>query len=126
MVETCDCQKLKDRIRTLEAEVVDLRCAQRKHRDMAEQDFSEILINTAQAIILVLDTEGRIVRINPFMEELSGYSLHEVKGKDWFSTFLPPADHTAIRELFKKAVVDIHTRGGFNQLFKRSIVSGKA
>ena len=116
MVETCDCQKLKDRIRTLEAEVVDLRCAQRKHRDMAEQDFAETLINTAQAIILVLDTEGRIVRINPFMEELSGYSLDEVKGKDWFSTFLPPADHTEILELFKKAVGDIQTRGNVNPI----------
>ena len=46
-----------------------------------EKDFSESLIDTAQIIILVLDTEGRIIRFNPYMEELCGYKLDDVKGK---------------------------------------------
>ena len=33
-----------------------------------EKDFAESLIETAQAIILVLDTAGRIVRFNPYSE----------------------------------------------------------
>ena len=37
-----------------------------------EKEFSENLIDTAQVIILVLDTEGRIVRSNPYMEDLCG------------------------------------------------------
>ncbi len=44
---------------------------------------------TLPAIALVLDPEGRIVRFNAYMEELSGYRLADVKGKDFFSTFLP-------------------------------------
>ena len=48
-----------------------------------EKDFAESLIQTAQAIVLVLDTKGHIVSINPYMEDISGYSLKEVQGKDW-------------------------------------------
>jgi two-component system sensor histidine kinase/response regulator len=76
-----------------------------------ERDFAESLVNTAQAIILVLDAKGRIVRFNPYLEGISGYSLDEVRGKDWFGTFLPARDHTRIRAQFQEAVSDIKTRG---------------
>jgi len=81
-----------------------------------ERDFAESLVNTAQAIILVLDAAGRIVRFNPYMEELSGYASAEVKGKDWFSTFLAAQDHSRIRALFQKAVGDIRTKGNVNSI----------
>ena len=54
-----------------------------------EWHFAENLLNTAQIIILVLDTQGRIVQFNPYLEEICGYSLAEVTGKDWFSVFVP-------------------------------------
>ena len=82
----------------------------------AEHSFAESIIETAQAIVLVLDIEGRIVRYNKYMENLSGRSLDETKGKDWFSTFLPKCDHGKIRELFKKAVCDLQTRGNINPI----------
>ena len=81
-----------------------------------EKDFAEDLIATAQAIVLVLDTEGRIVRFNPYMETVSGYSLDEVRGKDWISTFLPRRDHKRIRKLLLRAVDDIPTRGNVNAI----------
>jgi len=84
-----------------------------------ERDFAESLIDTAQAIVLVLDTEGRIIRFNSYMEEISGYRLEEVQGKDWFSTFLPSRDHEKIRRFFKAAVSDIRTRGNINPILAR-------
>ena len=81
-----------------------------------ERDFAESLINTAQTIILLLDPEGRIVRFNPYMEKLSGYSLCEILGKDWFSTFLPPQDQLRMKSLFSKAIDDIQTRGNVNPI----------
>jgi PAS domain S-box-containing protein len=81
-----------------------------------ERDFAKSLVDTAQAIVLVLDKEGRILRFNSYLEEISGYKLGEVQGKDWCSTFLPKRDHTAVRELFSQAVGDIQTRGNVNPI----------
>ena len=55
-----------------------------------EQEFAEGIIETAQAIVLVVDEEGRILRFNRFMEELTGVRLAEVKGQAWMELFLPP------------------------------------
>jgi two-component system sensor kinase FixL len=85
-----------------------------------ERDFAESLVETAQAIVLVLDTEGHIVRFNPFMEELSGYTLHEVQGRDWFATFLPQRDRQRVRELFSRAVGDVHVRGNVNPIVTKN------
>ena len=76
-----------------------------------EKDFAESLIQTAQAVVLVLDTKGHIVSINPYMEEISGYTSKEVQGKDWCSTFLPENIRARVRESFHRAVSDIQTRG---------------
>ncbi len=76
-----------------------------------ERDFAESLIETAPAIVLVLDAAGRILRINPYMEGISGYRLAEVKGKDWFSTFLPPRDRQRMHVRFLDAVGRTPRRG---------------
>ncbi len=85
-----------------------------------ERDFAESLVETAQAIVLVLDTRGRIVSFNPYMEEITGYKLEEVLGLDWFSAFLPKRDRECIRELFKKAAADIQTSGNVNSIVTKN------
>ena len=85
-----------------------------------QRDFSESLIETAQALILVLDTQGRIVRFNPYMEKLTGYYLDEVKGKDWFETFLKPENGHTIKSLFQKALDDIQTRANVNPIITKN------
>ena len=97
--------------------------AQRKQAEEAlqqEKSFSESMVDTAQVIMLVLDTKGRIIRFNPYMEEISGYRLEEVEGKDWASTFLPEGDHGRIHELFQRAVSDIQTRGNVNPIVTKN------
>lgn len=65
-----------------------------------ERDFAESLVETAQAIVLVLDTHGRILRFNRYLEEISGFRLDDVRGHDWFDTFLPEAERGPQRGLF--------------------------
>jgi len=84
-----------------------------------ERDFAQTLINTAQAIILILDTEGRISHFNPYMEEISGYRLEEVKGKNWFTTFLPKHNQEKTREFFLTAIGDTQTRGNIDSIITR-------
>ena len=85
----------------------------------SQQAFERNLINTAQMIILVLDKDGKILRINPYMEQLSGYSFEEVSGKDWFSTFLPGKRIEQTRKLFLKAIDDIHTVGNIDTIISK-------
>ncbi|MDP2796731.1 MAG: PAS domain S-box protein, partial [Methanoregula sp.] len=84
-----------------------------------ERDFAESVVGTAQAIIMVLDMKGHIVYLNPYMEEISGYILEEVEGKDWFETFLPSHIQESTRSLFLKAVWDIQTCGNVNAIITR-------
>ena len=82
-------------------------------------DFSESLIETAQTIILVLDPQGRIVRFNRYMEKLTGYNLDEVKGKDWFETFIKPENGNTVKSVFQRTVDDIQTSGTVNPIITK-------
>lgn len=84
-----------------------------------ERDFAESLVETAQVIVLVLDEQARIVRFNSYMEDLSGYTLAEVQGKDWFSTFLPSREHGRIQEVFERASSGIQTWGNINPIMTK-------
>lgn len=84
-----------------------------------ERDIAESVIETAQAIILVLDPHGRVVRFNPYMEAISGYILEEVKGKDWFTQFIPPVDQQCIRGLFLNAIRGNKTKGNVNTIITK-------
>ena len=81
-----------------------------------ERDYSESVFGAVQMIMLQLDAEGRIVRFNPYMEQLSGYRLQEVQGKDWFTTFLPKCDYDKIRDVFKTALNGPSTSGNVNAI----------
>lgn len=82
----------------------------------SRKNFEESLVETAQAIVLVLDKEGRIVRFNPYLEEISGFRLSEVQGKDWCRSFLPERDQSKMRELFRQAVKGVAMRGVVNAI----------
>ncbi|MDH4275275.1 MAG: PAS domain S-box protein [Gammaproteobacteria bacterium] len=84
-----------------------------------ERDFAEGLVTTAPAIVLVLDTEGRILRFNPYMEKISGYQLCDVQGQDWFTIFIPPSERQRVRELYGVALQGVHTLGNVNAILTR-------
>ena len=54
-----------------------------------QKNFSDTLFQTAPAVVLLLDPNGRITGINPYLEQVSGYSAGEVLGKYWFEAFTP-------------------------------------
>lgn len=68
-----------------------------------EKAFVDSLIETAPAIVLVLDLTGRILRINNYLEELTGHTRKEVEGRDWFTTFLPERDRSRLRQEYTQA-----------------------
>ncbi len=87
-----------------------------QHALHEEHELAERILNTAEAIVLVLDLDGNIVRFNPYMERLSGYTLDEVKGKSWFETFLRHGEQTRIEEVFRQTVDGERTTGTINPI----------
>ncbi len=85
-----------------------------------ESTLFERLFEAAPLIVLVLDSDGRIVRFNPYLESLSGHRLEEVRGKDWFSTFLPPAWQSSAHRVFDRAISGSHTRGNINPILTKT------
>ena len=69
-----------------------------------EKEFSEGLWEHAQAIILVLDVHGCIIRYNPYLEDLTGIPHREVKGWDWFERFVPERERERQRDIFEETV----------------------
>ncbi len=59
------------------------------------------------------------MRFNPYMEEISGYRLEEVEGKDWLKRFLPEREHKRIRGVFDVALKDVRTRGIINPIITK-------
>ena len=66
------------------------------------------LIDSAPAIVLVLDADGRIVSYNPYAERVLGYRLAEVKGRDWFDTFHPEDERERIERVSRAIVNRLH------------------
>ena len=109
-------KKVEERTKDLEIDISKRKKVENKLRE--EKYFTDTLIDTAQTIILVLDKEGKIIRFNHFMEEVSGYKLEEVKGKSWF-TFLPEKDREKTQKLFLKAIDNIQTKGNINPILTK-------
>ncbi|MCC5810007.1 MAG: PAS domain S-box protein, partial [Ectothiorhodospiraceae bacterium] len=87
------------------------------NRDLERQrDLVTGMLNTAPVIILLLATDGRIRHVNPYFERLTGFSLNELQGRDWFEAMLPERDHARIRELFARASVGQPARGNVNPI----------
>jgi len=97
--------------------------SERKQAEMEllfEREYSDGLVRTAQVIILVLNPDATIRYFNPFMENLCGYRLEEVQGREWFSLFLREDDRSKIQQVFKQAVSGEKTKGQINPIVTRN------
>ncbi|MFM2057396.1 MAG: hypothetical protein RLY71_1781 [Pseudomonadota bacterium] len=69
-----------------------------------QQQFSDRVVNTSQALIIGLGSGGEVTLFNQYSQHLSGYRQADVLGKDFGTTFLPPtsdpAEAQALAQLF--------------------------
>ncbi|MBN2711866.1 MAG: transporter substrate-binding domain-containing protein [Planctomycetes bacterium] len=86
---------------------------------ISEKQFSENLINTARAAILMLDPDGKIVLFNPYLEELTGYAFDEVKGLDWFSLFIPNSERDEIKHLLSSEISNESNMGNVHAILAK-------
>ena len=101
-----------DALRQSVARIMDRRHTQAQLR--REHRFSDEILRTAEAIILVLDMEGKIVRFNPYFERITGWSSRDLKGRIWFESCIPPEQQHEIRKVFYETAFDHDTTGVIN------------
>ena len=81
-------------------------CQEAKKRQNIEQnleqerDFTTAILDTTDALVIVLDLSGRIVRFNQKCADITGYSFLEVRNKLFWNIFLDSADAKFIHSFF--------------------------
>ena len=78
---------------------------ERKRAEQAlreERDRAQRYLDTADVILLALDTHGRVTSINRKGCEIVGWSEEELLGRNWIETCLPEGGRASLVETFNK------------------------
>ncbi|SCY52400.1 sensor domain-containing protein [Alkaliphilus peptidifermentans] len=67
-----------------------------------QKNFTENIIKDAPVIIAIWDNEGRIKSINPFAQELFGYTEEEVFNKCWLDIYIPEENRFKMESIIKR------------------------
>ena len=74
-----------------------------------ERDFADSLMDTAQIMVLILDRQGRINRLNPAGERLTGFAEAQVRGRPFWEVFPAPEAVDTMKESFYHLVAgEVH------------------
>jgi PAS domain S-box-containing protein len=67
-----------------------------------EHNFADRLLDTMEALVVVLNTNGRIARFNEKCEEVTGYSAAKVQGEDIIDLLIPSDEREQVRHVFEE------------------------
>jgi sigma-B regulation protein RsbU (phosphoserine phosphatase) len=73
-----------------------------------QRDFNDNIINTAQALIIGLDPQGKITLFNRYAQEISGWLEEEVRGQEFFTNLFAPTQQETMRKLFTDVMQASH------------------
>ncbi|MBW4637596.1 MAG: PAS domain S-box protein [Gloeocapsa sp. UFS-A4-WI-NPMV-4B04] len=65
-----------------------------------ERDFTFAVVNMIVSLVVVLDSQGKIVRFNRSCEQTTGYFFDEVKGKYFWDLFLVSEELEPVKAIF--------------------------
>jgi sigma-B regulation protein RsbU (phosphoserine phosphatase) len=65
-----------------------------------QSEFVSAVLNTAGALVVVLDPEGRVERFNRACEEVTGYSFAELEGCPIWERLVPAEEQGRVRGVF--------------------------
>ncbi|MGJ5630078.1 GAF domain-containing protein [Nostoc sp. CALU 1950] len=67
-----------------------------------ERNFISAVLDTASALVIVIDTQGQILRFNQACEQTTGYSFDEVRGRHFWNLFLLPEQVEQVKAVFEQ------------------------
>ncbi len=66
-----------------------------------ERNFSSAVLDTAGALVVVMDREGRIVRFNQACEKTTGWTAEEVQGRPVWDVFVMDEEIDTVKAIFR-------------------------
>ena len=102
-------QDITERVRNEEElrelnHALERRVSERTFELASERNFVNAILDTAGALILVLDESGRMVRFNRACELLTGYKQQEMLGLTPWDSLIPAEQKDGVMEVFKDLV----------------------
>ncbi len=86
---------------------IDVDAAKRAHLALQEErNFSAAVLETAGALVVVTDIDGRIVRFNRACQRLTGFTFDEVKGKSSWDLLLPAQELDGVKAAYRRIIAD--------------------
>lgn len=79
-------------------------------RNLAEQalkdakEYAENLVQTANAMVVQLDQAGNLKHMNRTAEKITGYTLDELRGRNWFEVIVPQDRYPQVWQEFERFV----------------------
>jgi len=67
-----------------------------------QQSTTTAVLQTLEALVLMLDCEGRIIEINRACEQVTGFSQGETKNRHFWNVFTAPEEISLFRATFQK------------------------
>jgi PAS domain S-box-containing protein len=68
----------------------------------SQHEFIETVLETAAALVVVLDRHGKILRFNRACEQTTGYSSEELAGKTVWDTLILPEEIDTVKGVFAR------------------------
>ncbi len=81
-----------------------VKCKQLEEELHQQNDFSNALIETSAALFVAIDGQGQTIMMNQGFLKALGYTLDEVLGKDFLSTFVPEVSRQPLAKAFKQFI----------------------
>lgn len=79
--------------------IVDVTAERTAMTDLASsRDFTEALLDTAGALVIVIDPAGTVMRFNKTCETTTGFSASEIVGRSFVETLVPLEERVAASE----------------------------
>ena len=91
-------------------DITDLKRTEEELQD--ERNAVSAILDTVGALVVVLDREGRIVRLNRACEQMTGQSLEQARGQHVWDLFLVPEERAQFQAMFRQ-ICDNQTRAEY-------------
>lgn len=66
-----------------------------------QRDFTDTILDTARALVVVVNRSGQIIRFNQACEQITGYTAAQAQGKYLWKFVFPPAEAEAVKAIYQ-------------------------